>query len=370
MNPRRVSALCAKEARQIVRDPSSVLIAFVLPALLMFLYGYGVSLDMENLRVGIVLEDTAPPARDLARTISASAYFEADVAPTRQAFAGDLESGKLRGLVVIPQDFSARLAEGRAEIQTVADGSEPNTANFVRVYTEGAVQTWLELRRARAERAETGGPVMEQRMWFNEEVRSRNFLIPGSIAIILTLIGTLLTALVVAREWERGTMEALMATPVTIGEILAGKLLPYLGLGLGSTGVSYVLARVVFDVPYRGSLLVLGLVAAVFLAAALGVGLLISTLARNQFVASQMALLTAFLPAFLLSGFLFEISSMPPAIRLLTHIVPARYLVPCLQTVFLAGDVWPLLLPNLGSMLLMAAILFTITWRKSAKKLD
>jgi ABC-2 type transport system permease protein len=207
------------------------------------------------------------------------------------------------------------------------------------------------------------------RFWYNPELESRFFLVPGSIAIVMTLIGTLLTALVVAREWERGTMEAMMATPIGVAELLAGKLLPYFALALASMALSTTVAVLLFGVPLRGSLPALLLLSIAFLCPALGQGLLISAVTKNQFVASQVALLTGFLPSFLLSGFIFEIDSMPTAIQWLTMVVPARYFIPSLQTVFLAGDIWPLFLTDIGAMLLIGGVFFALAARSTKKRL-
>jgi ABC-2 type transport system permease protein len=212
--------------------------------------------------------------------------------------------------------------------------------------------------------------VAEPRVWFNPQLRSRNFLVPGLIAIIMTLTGTLLTALVVAREWERGTMEALLATQTGLLELLAGKLVPYFVLGMSGMALSVAMAVFLFGVPIRGSLLLLFGIAAVFLTGALGMGLLISTVTRNQFVAGQVAIVSAFLPAFMLSGFVFEISSMPMWIQWLTHIVAARYFVTILQTLFLAGNVWSVILPNLLALLLIAAVFLGLTAARTRKRLD
>lgn len=248
-----------------------------------------------------------------------------------------------------------------------ADGSEPNTASFVQNYARGVVATW---QRQRGEGASPAAPIaVEQRFWFNPELASRFFLVPGSIAIVMTLIGTLLTALVVAREWERGTMEAIMATPVTVPALLAGKLLPYFLLGLASMALCTGIAVLLFGVPLRGSVLALLALAVAFLCPALGQGLLISAVTKNQFVASRVALLTGFLPAFLLSGFLFEIGSMPRPIQWLTYAVPASYLVPSLQTVFLTGDVWELLARNTAAMLGIGALFFAAAARTTSKRL-
>ncbi|MGB8273883.1 MAG: ABC transporter permease, partial [Alphaproteobacteria bacterium] len=237
-------------------------------------------------------------------------------------------------------------------------------------YVRGLWQGWLQ-QVALEEGRQLATPVeVEQRVWFNAEVRSTNFLVPGLIAINMTLIGALLTAMVVAREWERGTMEALMVTPATIREILLGKLIPYFVLGMGGMALSVAMGIWLFDVPFRGSVAVLFGASALFLLAALGMGLLISTVARNQFVAGQIAIVATFLPAFILSGFLFDIASMPAVVQELTRVIPARYFVAILQTVFLAGDVWSVILPNALALAVMAAILLGITRRKMRKRLD
>ena len=372
---RRLAALMRKESRQVLHDPSSILIAFVLPLVLLFLFGYGVSLDTSRTRIGVVVEASTPVADDLAAGFRASRYFEVEIGRDRRRFEEDLVLGRLRGIVVIPAGLAADLAAARAPaVQVVVDGSEPNTAAFVQNHAQGLVANWSAIRAAQsggsgpARDAATAISV-EQRYWFNPVLTSRTFLVPGSIAIVMTVVGTLLTSLVVAREWERGTMEAIMATPVTAAELLAGKILPYFILGLTSMTLCVLLAVFLFGVPFRGSVPALYALCAAFLVPALGQGLLISAATRNQFLASQLALVSAFLPAFLLSGFLFEIDSMPPAIRWLTAIVPARYLIPSLQSVFLAGDIWPMFLQAIAVMLGIGALLFVLAARSTRKRI-
>jgi ABC-2 type transport system permease protein len=366
---RRFAALVRKETYQVVRDPSSILIAFVLPLILLFLFGYGVSLDATRTRIGLVVESATSVTQDLAASFQASRYFDVVNGRDRREFEEDLLVGRVRGILVIPATFAGDFAAARApKIQVIVDGSDPNTASFVQNYAQGVVAAWAALRAAEtATRAPT--IAVEQRFWFNPELTSRNFLVPGSIAIVMTLVGTLLTSLVVAREWERGTMEAMMATPVTAGELLAGKIRPYFILGLASMSLCVLLAVFLFDVPFRGSVVALYALSAAFLVPALGQGLLISAATKNQFLASQLALISAFLPAFLLSGFLFEINSMPTVIQWVTVIVPARYLIPSLQTVFLAGDVWPMFAQAIAVMLLIGAIFFVIAWRNTRKRI-
>ncbi|EGE57606.1 UNVERIFIED_ORG: ABC-2 type transport system permease protein [Rhizobium esperanzae] len=366
---RRLFALVRKESFQAIRDPSSILIAFVLPLILLFLFGYGVSLDTTRTRIGLVIEEMTPLTQDLAASFQASRYFDVAVGRDRRLFEEDLVLGKVRGIVVIPADFTTDYTAGNhPAIQVTVDGSDPNTANFVQNYAQGAVANWEQQRQADVA-FHSPAISVEQRFWFNPELTSRNFLVPGSIAIVMTLVGTLLTSLVVAREWERGTMEAMMATPVTAVELLAGKILPYFLLGLTSMTLCVLLAVFLFGVPFRGSVAALYALSAAFLIPALGQGLLISTATKNQFLASQLALISAFLPAFLLSGFLFEINSMPQVIQWITFIVPARYLIPSLQTVFLAGDIWPMFAKAISVMLAIGAIMFVLAARSTRKRI-
>jgi ABC-type multidrug transport system permease subunit len=368
---RRITGLMGKEARQIIRDPSSMLIAGFLPLILLFLFGTGVSLDIKNIKLGLVVERPTSETESFVSTISDSRYFVPVIVPDARQVKRDLVAGRLQAVVVLAADFANRAARGAtAPIQVIVDGSDPNTAALVRAYVQGAWSNWVA-QQGIADARRVSPPVSAiPRFWFNPETNSQDFLVPGSIAIVMTLIGTLLTSLVVAREWERGTMEALLATPADRIDFLVGKLVPYFLLGLISAALSVALAVWGFGVPFRGSVLWLALVCAVFLLAALGLGLLISTITRNQFVASQVALIAGFLPAFLLSGFIFEIGSMPLPIQLITYILPARYLMPCLETLFLAGNVTGVLAPNILAMALIAAALIGLTALRTKRRLD
>lgn len=368
---RRFSALLVKEAVQIVRDPSSILIAFVLPVILLFLFGFGVSLDATAVRIGVVVEANSEPSESLATAFRASRFFRVTQERDRRALQPLLVAGDIRGIVVIPANFSEKAAADltTARVQVITDGSEPNTAKFVENYAQGVWSNWAAARLPDG-RATTQAVDLEPRFWFNPELRSRYFLVPGCIAIVMTLVGTLLTALVVAREWERGTMEAMMATPISTIELLLGKLIPYFVLGLGAMGLCTALGVFLFGVPLRGSLFALIVISSAFLLPSLGQGLLISSATKNQFVASQAALLSGFLPAFLLSGFIFEIASMPKAIQLITYVVPAGYLIPSLQSVFLAGDIWPLFLKDIAAMLGIGAVFLFLAARTTRKSLE
>ena len=367
----RLWGLIYKEGLQILRDPSSISIAFVLPIVLLILFGYGVSLDTDHVPVAVVIQNPTTDTASFMASLQDSRYFSVTRLQDRRTAQQELLAGTVNAMVVLQSDFSRRLwsATG-APIQVIVNGTDANTARIISGYLDGAWQNWLNQRALEEGRTLTPPVAAEQRVWFNAEVRSRNFLVPGLIAIIMTLIGALLTAMVVAREWERGTMEALLVTPVRIGEILLGKLIPYFLLGMGGMAIATFMAVLVFDIPFRGSFVVLTAVSALFMLTALGMGLLISTVARTQFVAGQIAIIVAFLPAFILSGFVFDISSMPLVIRVLTHIVPARYFVSSLQTLFLAGDIWPIILVNSGALVLMATIFLGLTLRKTHKSLE
>jgi ABC-2 type transport system permease protein len=367
---RRFAALVRKESYQAIRDPSTILIAFVLPLILLFLFGYGVSLDATRTRIGLVMEAPTPAARTLAASFEASRYFDVRLGRDRREFTDDLVRGTVKGIVVIPANFAAdQMKRGAiSPIQVIVDGTDPNTASFVQNDAQGVLASWARIEQAGKGMSRPGIDI-QQRFWFNPQLTSRFFLVPGSIAIVMTLVGTMLTALVVAREWERGTMEAMMATPVTAAELLAGKVLPYFLLALLSMTLCVLIAVFAFGVPFRGSVLALYALAAAFLVPALGQGMLISAATKNQFLASQLALISAFLPAFLLSGFLFEIGSMPKIIQWISVIVPARYLIPSLQSVFLAGDIWPMFLRDIAVMLFEGAILFAIAARNTRKRI-
>jgi len=373
---RRVRGLVRKEMLQIRRDASSYLIAGLLPLLLLFIFGYGVTLDLRRVPVAIVIEQSTPEADSLVASFRNSPYFSVEFARHRADVEDRLVAGTVKGVIVLAADFSDRLGRGEvAPVQVIVDGSDPNTAGLVLNYVEGVWINWLEqsaISRSDmvASRALPGLVVTEPRYWFNPDIRSRNFLIPGSIAIIMTLIGTLLTALVVAREWERGTIEALMSTPVGRSEFLIGKLLPYFLLGMGAMVLSVIAAIYVFGVPFRGSIPALLIVSSAFLASMLPLGLLISTLTKNQFAASQAALVSGFLPAFELSGFIFEIDAMPWPIRWSTYLLPPRYFVASLQTLFLAGDVPSVLVPNTLALLAMGLLLLVLLVRNTRMRLE
>ncbi len=366
----RLTGLVRKEFLQIVRDPSSIAIAFLMPVFLLLLFGYGVSLDADRVAIAVVMEGPSQDSADFLAVLQGSHYFAPRVMESMPAAERALLAGDVNGIVRLWTNFSRQQRQaGGAPIQVVVNGVDANTARLVEGYVEGAWGIWLAAQAAgRGETLQM--PVdLQPRIWFNSELRSRNYLVPGLVAIIMTLIGALLTALVMAREWERGTMEALMVTPASMSEVLIGKLIAYFALGTGGMLVSVSMAVRLFEVPLRGSFWLLWACSSLFLLAALGMGLMISTLARSQFVAGQIAIIATFLPAFLLSGFMFDIDSMPAVVQVITHVVVARYFVAIVQTLFLAGNVWSVILPNALALAVMAAIFLVITWRNSRKRL-
>jgi pyoluteorin transport system permease protein len=366
---RRVWSLVKKEARQVARDPSSIAIGIVLPVILILLFGYGLSLDVTNTPVAVVLEDPSPAATDLAASFRLSPYFDARLMTSMREAQELMLARKVDGIVRIRPDFGRRLSQGDAEVQVLVHGVDANHARIVQSYAQGAVGQWAARRGAEGKEILTGPVVVQSRLWFNETNESRYFLVPGLIVLIMTLIGALLTSLVMAREWERGTLEALFVTPVRPEEILLGKTIPYFILGMIGFALCLLAAKFLFDVPFRGSVIVLTGASTLYLLVALAIGLLISSAFKSQFVASQITLLVTFLPAVMLSGFLFDLRSMPAAVRVITYLLPARYYVTLLQTIFLAGDIWAVIFPNAAMLAGMMIVLLWVTRRVTQKKL-
>ena len=366
---RRVWALIKKEVRQVVRDPSSIAIGIVMPVVLILLFGYGMSLDVTNVPVALVLEDSSPASTDLASSFELSPYFDAQKTTSMRHAEQLMLARKVDGIVRIRPDFSRRLSRGDAEVQVLVHGIDANRARIIQNYAQGAIGVWAARRTAEGEQVLSGPVQVQNRLWFNEANESRYFLVPGLVVLVMTLIGALLTSLVVAREWERGTIEALFVTPVRPGEILLGKTVPYFVLGMIGLALCLLAAKFLFHVPFRGSVLVLTGVSMLYLLVALALGLLISTTLKSQFVASQITLLVTFLPAVMLSGFLFDLRSLPAVVQFITYLLPARYYVTLLQTIFLVGDVWAVILPNATVLALMMTALLWLARRATRKEL-
>ena len=368
---RRLRGLLRKEFVQIWRDPSSIAMAFLVPAVLLLLCGYGISLDAANVPLAVATQRPSALAESFAGAFDQSSYFLPRRFLAVQNAERALDAREAQGVVWLPSDFARRAgSSGKSPIGLIVNGVDTNNARIVEGYVQQAWAGWLVTEARQAGRPSPTLIDVEPQMRFNPAASSRNFLVPGLVALIMTLTGALLTALVVAREWERGTMEALMVTRVTIREIMFAKLVPYFVLGMGGMAATVAIAMFLFGVPLRGSLATLTAASALFMLAALGMGLLISTFARNQFVAVQVAIMATFLPALILSGFLFDINSMPWVVQLITNIVAARFFVAILQTAFLAGDVWSVILPNAAALVVMAAIFLGAARAMARKRLD
>jgi ABC-2 type transport system permease protein len=356
---RRTRALVIKEARQMVRDPSSIAMGVVMPLILILLFGFGLSLDVKNVPVAVVIEEDSPQARALLASFQLSPYFAPQVLHAMPPAQQLLLEHKVDGIVRIPSDFDRQYSAGHAQVQVIAHGGDANRARIIEGYIEGAVGSFSAQQSAEGKAAPgSSGPVsVQSRLWFNEADDSHYFLIPGLVVLVMTLIGGLLTAMVVAREWERGTFEALLVTPARSDEILLGKTLPYFLLGMLGFALCMLASQFLFHVPLRGSLLVLAGASMLYILVALGIGLLLSSWVKNQLVASQLTMLATFMPAFMLSGFLFDLRSMPLAVRLITFLLPARYYVALLQSEFLAGDIPAVIVPNVLVLAAMAVLL-------------
>jgi ABC-2 type transport system permease protein len=366
---RRIRALVRKETYQIVRDPSTIMIGVAMPIMMILLFGYALSLDVKNVPVAVVIEDSSPAAAELVAGFRLSSYFKTEATPSMATAEELMLERKVDGIVRIRQDFSRNLSLGKAQVQVLAYGGDANRARIIEAYAQGAVGQWTA-RRASAGEAVFGGPVIIQsRLWFNEANDSHYYLVPGLVVMVMTIIGAFLTTMVMAREWERGTLEALFVTPVRTDEILLGKTLPYFALGMMGLALCVLAAKFLFDVPFRGSILVLTAVSMLYLLVSLGIGLLISSTVKSQFAASQLTMAVTYLPAMMLSGFMFDLRSVPVAVQIIAYVFPARYFVSLLQTIFLAGDSWAIILPNSAVLAGMVVVLLVLSMRATRKKL-
>ncbi|WP_459617669.1 ABC transporter permease [Bordetella sp. 2513F-2] len=368
---RRLLALIRKEFRQLLRDRSNLLIGVGLPIALILIFGYGLSLDVRDARVVVALEDGAPAARDMVAGLEGSRYFSATVVRSLAEARQAMDAHEADALLHLPADFSRQLAGGSGRLQLLLQGGDPIRAAAIRGYVEGTVGLWAQKQADR--RGETGagnGVVVVDRMWFNSANNSTWYLVPGLIVLIMTLVGTFLTALVMAREWERGTLEALFVTPVRPTEVLLAKIVPYFLVGLAGLAMCLATARWLFGVPFHGSLLVLLAASTIYMVVSLGIGLLISAFTRNQFLASQIAILASFLPAMMLSGFVFDLRNVPAVVRMVGHLLPATYFMELVKTLFLADTYWPLVLKDCGILLAYAVALLALARAVTRKRLD
>jgi ABC-2 type transport system permease protein len=370
----RLLALTKKEVRQLLRDTSNLAIGLALPVVLILIFGYGLSLDVKNAPVAIVLEDPSPSAADVVYGLALSPVFSPMPVATMHDAEALMRDHRIDAIVRIPSDFSSRLAASRASLQLIVHGADAGRARIVQTYLEGAIAQWAARQADRqgpgaATPAPVGSIAIEQRLWFNAANSSTWYLVPGLIVLIMTIVGAFLTALVVAREWERGTLEALFVTPVKPTEILIAKLIPYFGVGMIGLAMCLVAARWLFEVPMVGSLAILLVSSVLYLLVALGLGLLISSVTKNQFLASQVALLASFMPAMMLSGFLFDLRNVPFVIRAVGQVLPATHFMELIRTLFLAGNVWPLIVKDCAILAGYAVVLLALARLVTRKRL-
>jgi ABC-2 type transport system permease protein len=366
---RRILALMRKEGYQILRDPSSIALGIVMPVMLILLFGYGLSLDVKNVPIAVVVEQPSPLATQAIAGFQLSPYFDTHVMTSTAEAQALMLQRKVDGIVVLRSDFARHLSRGDADVEILVHGADANRARIIEAYAQGALAQWATIRSAEGQGV-AGGPVgIEARLWFNGANDSHYFLVPGLIVLVITLIGAFLTTMVVAREWERGTLEALFVTPMRTDEFLLGKTLPYFIMGMIGLMLCFLASRFLFHVPFRGSFLLFLGISTLYLLIALGIGLSISSAVKSQFVASQLTILVTFLPAMMLSGFIFDLRSMPAAVRAITYMLPARYFVTLLQTLFLAGNVWSVILPNAAVLAVMVVALLVLSRRATRKKL-
>jgi len=367
----RVRALVRKETRQMLRDRSTLLVGLMLPLVLILLFGYGLSFDVRDAPVAVVIDDPAPVARDAVAGLAGSPYL-APVYPADMAGATALmRAHQVDAIVHLPLDFARRRAMGDAQIQIILNGTDTTSATIIEGYLDSAI---AEESLHDADRAgpagEPGAITIVPRMWFNDANESTWYLVPGLLVLIMTLIGAFLTSLLIAREWERGTLEALFVTPVRPIEIVIAKVAPYMVIGAIDIGVCLLSARFIFHVPIRGSLALIVLTSLLYLAVSLLQGLWISGMTRNQFAASQVALLASFMPATMLSGFIFDLRNAPLVVQWISQILPATHFMAVIKTLFLAGTVWSAVIKACAVLSLYIVVLGFLTLRTLRKRLD
>ena len=364
----RLSALTIKESNQLLRDKSSLAIGLILPIILILLFGYGLSFDLSHGRVGVVVQHSSPQSQQLISGLNGTTYL--DIQQYHSFVQAEQAMGKaeIDAIVNLPTDFAEQSAKGTATIQVISNGRSTSIASALQGYISGALATTQAVQADRQQIAPSSGVItVEQRMWFNESANSTWFIVPGLIVLILTLIGAFLTALLIARERERGTLEALFVTPVRPLEIVLAKLIPYIMIGMIDIVICLIATHFLFEVPMRASLLSIISASFLYLLVSLLMGLTISGFAQNQFKASQIALLASFMPALMLSGFVFDTRNIPFVVQIISQILPATHFMSLIKTLFLGGDNWALWLKECA-VLMLYVVIFTVASCMSLKK--
>lgn len=368
----RLWALVRKEFKQLLRDNSSLMIGILVPILLIFIMGYGISLDVKQVPTAVVMDDASPTVQDMLSFMQGSEYFAPYYAPSLKEAVGLMDSRMVDAIVYVPSDFTESLYQQRAQLQIILYGVDAASANIMKGYLEGAISSWLLQNQSTFLTAGQSNGAVEvvSRMWFNDANTSTWYFVPGLIVLIMTIVGVFLTALVMAREWERGTLESLFVTPVKILEVLLAKMIPYFSVAMVGFTLCVVASQVLFDVPMQGSLWLIILSTVIYLFVALGVGLCISTMTKNQFLASQMALLLSMLPTMMLSGFLFDLRSVPLVVQIVGYALPPTYYMQLLKTLFLAGNIWPLIIKNCAILVLYAVLFLSLAMKFTRKRVE
>jgi len=376
MKIRRLWAVAKKEFIHIRRDPRSLAMAVLVPVILLILFGYALTLDVKNVPMVVWDQSRTPTSRELVSRFSGSAYFSlishVNNYPKAQRA---VDSGQAVLALIVPVDFAKNVGSGRpASIQIILDGTDANTATLAKGYAEAITLMVSENILIQRLEQQTGGtfeqPVdYRPRVWYNAELESRNNIIPGLIGVILMVIAALLTSLTVSKEWETGTMEQLISTPVKGVEMVMGKLIPYCAIGLFDALLVAIMGEFVFHVPLRGSVLLLAIMVCIYLVGAFSQGLFISIATRNQLLSSQLAIVTTYLPALLLSGFVFDIQSMPTVVQGLTYLIPSRYFIHLLKGIYLKGIGLEILAPAAAMMTLFSILMVVLSITKFRKKM-
>lgn len=370
---KRLHALVKKEFTQLIRDNSSLMIGILVPILLIFLMGYGISMDVKRVPTAVVMEDASPTVQDMLSFMEGSEYFAPYYPFSMKEAVALMDDRTVDAIVRVPPNFTESLYQQRAELQIILYGVDASNASVMKGYLEGAISSWLARNRMEfmGNAAISAGSVtVVSRMWFNDANTSSWYFIPGLIVLIMTIVGVFLTALVMAREWERGTLEALFVSPVRVLEILLSKMIPYFCVAFIGFALCVAASQVLFDVPIHGSLSIIILSTVIYLFVALGVGLLISSLTKNQFIASQMALLLSMMPTMMLSGFLFDLRSVPTVIKIIGYTLPPTYYMQLLKTLFLAGNNWQMIIQNCTVLILYAIFFLTLAYRATRKRVE
>lgn len=368
---KRLTAMVTKEFRQLVRDNSSILIGIFLPILLIFIIGYGVSLDVKNVPIAVVLEDTSPTTYDVLSFLNGSEYFSPTYVTSMYEAQKMIDERNVDAILRIPSDFSESLYRQESSIQLILYGVDPSTATLVKGYIEGSIKQWEALNKSKFITASSIGNItVENRMWFNDANSSIWYFIPGLIVLIITIVGVFLTSLVMAREWERGTLESLFISPVKPLEILLSKMVPYFCVAMIGFIFCLIVARFLFEVPIYGSLAIIILCSMLYLLVTLGMGLTISSITKNQFLASQVAIVVSFLPAMMLTGFLYDLRSVPAFIRNVGQVLPATYYLELLKSLFLAGNNWHLIYKNCLILFFYAILFISLALKVTKKSLE